>query len=158
MCLSLTAFFVSLGIVIVSTWRSLPLKTGGNWEIDVYRGGLAVKVGLEGSAYWDYQVMEARARGQIFWLPCSTVNSQAPEWCVVVPLVWFVMATAGTVVVSACRLRRFAKPGLCRRCAYDVSTLAAPATCPECGTLNLACESERHEQAARTRHGFQRDS
>jgi hypothetical protein len=142
--LSIAAFFVSLGLVIISTWRSLPLKTGGNWEIDVYRGGLAVKVGLEGSAYWDYQALEARSYDRIFWLPCSTFNSQAPEWCVVVPLVWLVGAAAAAIAVSAWRLRRPVKPGVCMRCAYDVSTLAALATCPECGTLHHAGEGARY--------------
>lgn len=132
--LSVVSFLISLSLVLLSIWHALPIKNGGDWDIDIYRGGLAIKVGLEGAAYWDYQVIEVQSRRQVFWLPRYTMNSQAPEWCVIVPLVWFVAATVAASVFSAYRWGSSAKPGVCIRCAYDLSALAAPATCPECGT------------------------
>lgn len=141
---SVAVLVVSLALVLVSTWRALPLKTGGNWQIDLYRGGLAVHVGLEGSAFWDFQSIETQSRGQIFWLPASTVNSQAPEWCVIVPLVWLTAAATAAIVVSAWRLRHSTKPGVCSHCGYALLSLAAPITCPECVTPHHASKNERH--------------
>ena len=129
---SLAISCLTLCLLIISLWRGISVASGDNWQVQIYRGGVAITVGIEGAAYWDYSVHEVRLKETIFWLPRQYFFSQAAEGGVILPLPWLVAGTSLLAAVAGLRTRRH--PGRCPSCRYDIASIVQRGICPECGT------------------------
>ncbi len=129
---SLAITCLALCLLIISLWRSISVAGGNNGQVQIYRGGVALTIGLEGASYWDYTALEARSEETIFWLPRQYLFSQAAQGAVILPLPWLVVGTSLLAAAATLRTRR--RPGQCPGCRYDITSIAPRGICPECGT------------------------
>ncbi|MCX5691117.1 MAG: hypothetical protein NTV94_15250 [Planctomycetota bacterium] len=129
---SLAIACLTLCLLIISLWRNISIAGGSNWQVQIYRGGVAITIGLEGASYWDYTTLEVQSKEAIFWLPRQYFFSQAAQGAVILPLPWLVAGTSLLAAGAALRTRRH--PGKCPGCRYDITSTAHRGICPECGT------------------------
>lgn len=137
--LGLTA--ASALVWLCSGWVSLACRAG-DYVVDVQRCTLIVHTVADAEHYlrwseathgWDYHFGPFDARWE---LPHTEYNAQSTigVWSeLVIPLWFLTLASALPLAWLLWRRRRRPRPGVCGKCAYDL-TGNVSGVCPECGT------------------------